>query len=386
MAIERQNGDIIQFTKNKDYIMVDCNLGSGSFGKTVLLKDPYIDELFVAKKYEPEFENDKEPFFKNFLDEIKILYKLNHRNIVRIYNYYAYEKAFTGYILMEYIDGKNLYDFIQNVPYENTTLDNVFLQLIDAFCYIENHNIIHRDIRERNILVDKTGTVKVIDFGIGKIFKSPDSNTDSLVYDINRQASDTLPEEYDRGVYTSLTDMFYLAEMLHRLIAKNEMLDERDFSYHHILNKMMEKNPQNRYENFASIREAIVKHDFVQMNISDEDKRIYQQFTNLTLRALDAYLGEPIFNIDITKFIERLEKTLKKNLFEDTIQNTPDIIKSLVNCGFRYNPSVTIPTDITRKFLDWFRASTVQSQELILGNFIAKLSNVKIDNPDEYPF
>lgn len=386
MAIEKHNGDIIKFLKNKDYIMVNCNLGSGSFGKTVLLKDPYIDELFVAKKYEPEFEIGKEPFFKNFLDEIKILYKLNHRNIVRIYNYYAYDEVFVGYILMEYIDGKNIGDFIDNIIFEQITLDNVFSQLIDAFCYIEEHNIIHRDIREGNILIDKTGTVKVIDFGIGKIFKTPDANTDSLVYDINREASDILPEEYEQGVYTSLTDMFYLAEMLHRLITKNEMLNEHDFSYHEILNKMMEKKPENRYENFASIREAIGKHDFVHMNISNKDKRIYQQFTNLTLRALDSYLEEPIFNSDITEFIERLEKTLKKNLFEDTIQNTADVIKSLVNCGFRYNLNIEISTDITRKFLDWFRASTVQSQELILNNFIAKIANVKVNKPDEYPF
>lgn len=54
MAIEKQNGDIIEFVKQKDYIMVNNDLGGGSFGKTVVLKDPYIDELFVAKKYEPD--------------------------------------------------------------------------------------------------------------------------------------------------------------------------------------------------------------------------------------------------------------------------------------------------------------------------------------------
>jgi len=75
--------------------MVNNELGEGSFGKTVLLQDPFINELFVAKKYEPEYGTIKETFYKNFLEEIKILYKLNHRNIVRIYNYYAYENNFT---------------------------------------------------------------------------------------------------------------------------------------------------------------------------------------------------------------------------------------------------------------------------------------------------
>ena len=147
MAVAKQNGDVIPFVKQKDYIMVNNDLGGGSFGKTVLLQDPFIDELFVAKKYEPEYDGIKEQFYKNFLDEIKILYKLNHRNIVRIYNYYAYENIYTGYILMEYIDGENIGDFISDyfAPFAETTLDDIFLQLIDAFCYIEAHGIIHRD-------------------------------------------------------------------------------------------------------------------------------------------------------------------------------------------------------------------------------------------------
>jgi serine/threonine-protein kinase len=98
------------------------------------------------KKHEPDTGNKefKKCFYNNFLDEIKILYKLNHKNIVRIYNYYAYEEIFTGYILMEYIDGQNISDFISeyNIPFAIVTLDNIFIQLIDGFNYIENHGII----------------------------------------------------------------------------------------------------------------------------------------------------------------------------------------------------------------------------------------------------
>lgn len=46
----KNNGDIVQFIKQKDYVMLNNALGRGSFGITVLLKDPFIDELFVAKK------------------------------------------------------------------------------------------------------------------------------------------------------------------------------------------------------------------------------------------------------------------------------------------------------------------------------------------------
>ena len=390
MAVMKQNGDIIPFVKQKDYIMINNDLGGGSFGKTVLLQDPFINELFVAKKYEPEYDEIKEQFYKNFLDEIKILYKLNHKNIVRIYNYYAYENIFTGYILMEYVDGKNIGDFIGEffAPFEDITLDDIFLQLIDAFCYIEAHGIIHRDIREGNILIDKSGTVKVIDFGIGKmVARAGTGDADSLVAEINREASDTLPQEYYDGVYTNLTDMFYLAELFGRLIDNSETCDRADFSYNDILRKMMEKRPENRFESFAAIRDAIGKHDFVNMEISDEDRRIYQDFTNLVYESLTSYMEEPQFITDCVIFISRLEKALSVNLFETIIQKNADVISSIVNCRYRYSNRVDIPTETVRSFLDWFRASTQQSQVLVLNNFISKISGIKVNEPEpELPF
>lgn len=68
--------------------------------------------------------------------------------------------------------------------------------MINAFCYLENNDVIHRDIREGNTLVDKSGTVKVIDFDIGRIFSVLDLAEDSFVNEINRDASDTLSHEH----------------------------------------------------------------------------------------------------------------------------------------------------------------------------------------------
>ncbi|WP_061215358.1 protein kinase family protein [Syntrophomonas wolfei] len=385
----KNNGDIILFLKQKDYIMVNNDLGGGSFGKTVLLQDPFIDELFVAKKYEPEYEDIKERFYKNFLDEIKILYKLNHRNIVRIYNYYAYENIFTGYILMEYVNGKNIGEFITDYLgfIKDVSLDDVFSQLIDGFCYIEEQGIIHRDIREGNILIDKIGTVKIIDFGIGKIFEKKTDDSDSLVAEINRSGSDTLPQEYFDGIYTSKTDMFYLAELFNRLLMEAHEQDLLDFSYQDILYKMMEKQPQNRYETFADIKEAIGKHDFVNMVISQEDKDIYQAFTNLVFQALISFFDEQKFNYDIDIFVARLEKALRDNLFENIIQKNADIIGSIVFGAYRCSSNVVIPCSVVNDFLNWFTASTPQSQKLILTNIISKLSTIAVvEKEPEIPF
>lgn len=382
----KNNGDIVSFLKQKNYVMVNNDLGGGSFGKTVLLQDPFTDELFVAKMYKPQYDSMKEKFFKNFIDEIKIMYKLYHPNVVRIYNYYLYENACTGYILMEYIDGEDIRSFMEGYIWKEITIDSLFLQLIDGFSYIESHGIFHRDIRDGNILIDKNGIVKIIDFGIGKTVEQGFVSEDSLIEEINRANSDTLPQEYSEGIYTSQTDMFYLAELLNRLI--NEyLIDKSDFSYYEILDKMMKKNPKDRYESFLEVKSAIDKKDFLNMSISDSDKRIYQTFANSIYELINVFTSERSFNNNPETFIQKLEDVVKNNLFEDKIQNNGDLISTLVLSSYRYNLRVSVSCKVVYDFLDWFKTSTVISQKIILSNLITKLSTIDIDYTwEDLPF
>jgi serine/threonine-protein kinase len=381
----KNNGDIVQFLKKRDYNMVNNALGSGSFGKTVLLQDPFIDELLVAKKYEPDTDDTelKERFYKNFLEEIKILFKLNHKNIVRIYNYYAYVEKFTGFILMEYIDGHNIGDFISNYnpPFATVTLDNIFVQLIDGFSFIENNGIIHRDIRENNILIDKSGIVKIIDFGIGKVIEKGEALNDSLASKINRERSDTLPQEYYEGVYTSKTDIFYLGELLNRLVktelSKHSFLDA-EFSYFYILDKMMMKKPNDRFTKFSDIREAIDKYDFINMEISPSDKQIYQDFTDSLRYSINHFIDERKFNNNIDHFISQIEKVIRDNCFEDIVQNNSEVIRSIVSGGYNFKSSYEISCYHVKAFYNWFKKSSLQSQQLIFNNIISKLSSIDV--------
>ena len=388
MDKEIQNGDIVHFLKKKDYVMVNDNLGSGSFGRTVLLQDPFIEELFVCKKYEPDFGVDEEQFYKNFIDEIKILYKLNHLNVVRVYNYYVYPKAYTGYILMEFIDGENIGDFFNNYDplFSVVSIDSIFIQLIDAFCYIESCGIIHRDIREGNILIDKDGVVKVIDFGIGKVFSPCEENDDSLVGEINRGNSDTLPQEYYEGTYSNLTDMFYLAELFQRLIKNMEYHEWINFTYDDILEKMLEKSPQNRFASFAAVKEAIGKYDFINMEISSKDKTIYQEFANGISGMIVSYSETPSFVSDASIFVAKIKKVLELNAFEDTIQNKVDLIRCIVQSDLKYRSNYKISCQVVRDFLTWFKSSTELSQSLILTNIISKLSQINVEIEEELPF
>lgn len=380
----KDNGEIVRFFKQKDYVMIDNDLGSGSFGKTVVLQDPFIDELFVAKKYEPDNDKTQKEFYDSFLQEIKIMYKLYHKNVVRIFNYYPYESSYTGYIIMEYIDGKRIDKYLEFCVGIEAP-DNLFVQLIDGFDYIEKQGILHRDIRAGNILVTKDGVVKIIDFGLGKTFSPVDTSKDSMNDIINRLGLDRLPNEYFEGKYDSRTDMFYLAELYNRLLERtgNDII----FSYSAILQKMMEIDRENRYASFSEIKEAMAKKDFGNLEISQKDKEIYQEFSNAIMTCLSCFKESRTFVTDIKEFKENLHSVIQRNCFENIVQNPNDLVSIVVKGNYKFYTQREIPCEVVAEFEKWFNSLSVDWQRLVLNNIIAKLSIVKIEYADdELPF
>lgn len=125
-------GKLIEFIRQKDYKFIE-EIGQGGTGRTVLLEDEIINERFVCKKYSPFYDEHKQVFFGNFKDEIKLLHLLNHKNIVRVFNYYLYPEHYTGYILMEYIQGKNINEYLIENP---DKLNEIFRQVISGFAHL----------------------------------------------------------------------------------------------------------------------------------------------------------------------------------------------------------------------------------------------------------
>lgn len=383
----KNNGDIVAFVKQKDYLMVNNDLGSGSFGQTVLLKDPFIDELFVAKKYEPYYESDRKEFFDSFLQEIKIMYKLNHRNVVRVFSYYPFESLYTGYILMEYIDGKRINEYLGDPSLwaKSVDPDTIFSQLIDGFAYIEERGIVHRDIREGNILITRDGVVKIIDFGLGKTFSPIDTSDDSMAEIINRSGLDKLPNEYFEGKYDSQTDMFYLAELYNRLLRKTQV--DFLFSYDFVLQKMMELKKENRYASFVEIKETMAKKDFGNLEISQQDKSIYQEFSNAIMACLSCFKESRSFVTEIKEFKDNIHTVIQRNCFENIIQNPNDLVSVVVKGDYKYYPQREISCEVVTAFEKWYDTLSDDWQRLVLNNIIAKLSVVKIEYADdELPF
>ncbi|MDR2660083.1 MAG: protein kinase family protein [Spirochaetaceae bacterium] len=159
-----EKGEIIKFVRQRDYVF-EQYLDEGGLGKTVLLLDPVMNEYFVCKKYEPYSYADKAKYYEDFKNEIRIMHKLFHKNIVRVFNYHLFPESTTGYILMDYIDGTDIETYISENPED---INNIFNQAIEGFLYLESNNILHRDIRPKNLMITNDKVLKIIDFGFGK--------------------------------------------------------------------------------------------------------------------------------------------------------------------------------------------------------------------------
>jgi serine/threonine protein kinase len=128
---------LVKFIRRRDFQYVR-ELGAGGCGRTVLLLDDVIDEHFVCKKYAPSDSGLKEELFGNFKTEIKLMHRLFHPNVVRIYGYHLEESVHAGYIVMEYVKGEEIDKHIKSAP---ETLASVFRQTVEAFCHLEECEI-----------------------------------------------------------------------------------------------------------------------------------------------------------------------------------------------------------------------------------------------------
>ena len=102
--------------------------------------------------------------------EIELLSKMNHKNIVKYYG--IFKKGNNLNIVLEYCCKGSLYDLLNDFEHlEENTIKKYLSQILDGLEYLHYHNIIHRDIKCANILVDKNGVCKLTDFGGAKIIK-----------------------------------------------------------------------------------------------------------------------------------------------------------------------------------------------------------------------
>jgi len=148
-------------------------LGKGGMGVVYQARQPQLDR-FVALKLLPDQAGRDPAFAERFSREAKALARLNHPNIVGVYDFGQAGGHF--FLMMEFVDGMTLRQLEQTKKLSPEEALAIAPRICEALQYAHDEGVVHRDIKPGNILVDKKGRVKIADFGLAKLLgqESPD--------------------------------------------------------------------------------------------------------------------------------------------------------------------------------------------------------------------
>jgi serine/threonine protein kinase len=141
-------------------------LGQGGMGDVYLAEDLLLERK-VAIKFLRVNDNEKRGVLvKRFQNEAKILASISHPNVVQVYSFG--DKDDVSFMVMELVDGKNLYELLKKKKYTLDESVELLRQLLSGVHATHERGVLHRDIKPANIIVDNYGKVTLVDFGISK--------------------------------------------------------------------------------------------------------------------------------------------------------------------------------------------------------------------------
>jgi outer membrane protein assembly factor BamB len=206
---------------------------------------------------------------RNFERETNILATLNHPGIVQVYD--CFTDGDCSYLVLEYVRGKDLEAVLDEtrgfLPEEKVV--SWAIQICDVLSYLHSHEprpIVFRDIKPSNVMLDEYGRIKLIDFGIAKMFQSGKKGT------MIGTEGYSPPEQY-QGLADPRVDIYALGATLHHLLSKRDPRLEPPFSFHKrpihetnpnvsrelldVVNKALEYDANNRYGSAEEMQRAL---------------------------------------------------------------------------------------------------------------------------------
>mgnify|MGYP002623394640 CR=1 FL=1 len=187
------------------------NIGAGGMSDVYKAKDQVLGRFVAIKVLKPEFTEDMN-FVTKFHAEAQAAAGLEHPNIVNIYD--VGSENGMHYIVMEYIDGITLKEYIEKkVQISDKETISIAIQVGRGIEAAHRKNIIHRDIKPQNIMISKQGKVKVTDFGIAKAV-----NANTIHSDVMGSVHYSSPEQARNGFVDVKSDIYSLGIVMYEMV------------------------------------------------------------------------------------------------------------------------------------------------------------------------
>ena len=352
-------------------------LGNGSFGSVYEAKNTIFGNTVAMKVIKKDKENELDE--QEIRNEIDILKKLSHPNIVKIYEFFISENHY--YIITEYCKEGELFSYIKN-KYSERQLAVLFYQVFSGLCYLHENKILHRDIKLENIMISEkekdnsTGEelfwVKIIDFGTAKLFEK-NKKEKEVVGSSYYIAPEVLKQNYNEKCDTwSVGVILYMTlvgrapfdgkddeEIINKISSVDYNKDEPRLVKHSpevrdLVSKLLEKDIEKRY----SAKEALDHPWFVKFggralfsNFDEEEIKPYidnllnYSFNSKIQQLVIAFLVHNLPSTDSSILILKLFRHFNKS------GNCKLSKEELLNGLYAYKPKEEIDKIIDNLFI-----------------------------------
>ena len=251
-------------------------IGKGGMAEVYLAHDILLDREVAIKMLRDQFVADK-ALLEQFRREAKSAARLKHPYIINIHD--VVSEGEKEYIVMEYVEGVTLKDYLENNKLSLNAVLEIGVRLADAVQHAHSKHIIHCDLKPQNILIDKNLNPKIADFGIAKMVSNQTMVYTSTVMGSVHYIS---PEQATGRQVTASSDVYSLGVVLFEMLtgkvpfdgetavavammhAEKQVPPLSDYladvpeGLQTILNKALAKNPADRYINAGALRRELL--------------------------------------------------------------------------------------------------------------------------------
>ncbi len=254
------------------YLVIE-ELGQGGMGKVYRVEDTKINEDVALKFLKPDISSNKLSI-ERFRNELKLARKISHKNVCRMYHFGESDGCL--FMTMEYVPGEDLTCTLRRVgPLSPAKAVFIAGQIIDGLMEAHRLGVIHRDLKPKNIMIDREGSVRIMDFGIARILNVKGVTTAGTLVGTPEYMA---PEQASGKRVDRRSDIYALGIILYEMVTgqvpfqgetalstawkhqheeprRPEALNDQIFpELSRIIMKCLEKRPEKRYQEASDLK------------------------------------------------------------------------------------------------------------------------------------